>query len=79
VKFYDDSTLLATVNVAATDSAVAATQTSFVASSVHLAGGFRKITASYSGDTRNQSSTSATKVVPVNPEAGAVFLLLLSQ
>jgi hypothetical protein len=78
VQFFDGTTLVATATVGATDAAVTATQTTFTATtSVNLKGGFRKITAVYSGDTRNQSSTSAVKIVPVNPDAAAVLKLLL--
>lgn len=78
VQFFDgnSTTALATVIVQQNDSAVTATQTVFTTTAT-LAGGFRKISAVYSGDARNQSATSTTQTVMVNPDAAAVLHLLL--
>lgn len=77
VSFYDGSTLLTSLTLNAGDANISATQSTFSVS-VPLAGGFRHLSAVYSGDTRNQGSTSNTIIEAVNPLAGAIISTIMS-
>ena len=76
VQFFDAGVLLGTVTLPAGDPAITVTQTAFRLP-VKLSGGFRRIKATYSGDTRNQSSVSEFVTVPVNPDAAAIIQSIL--
>jgi hypothetical protein len=77
VQFFDGPVLLSTAYVNVGDIAIQNNQTKFTATGVAMKGGFRKITAAYSGDAKNQSSTSDVKLILVNPDAAATLQLLL--
>lgn len=72
VTFYDGATQLGSVTLYDSDASVTNTQSTFNLT-VPLAGGFRKITATYSGDALNLTSTSPVMVEMVNPTAAAIL------
>jgi hypothetical protein len=77
VQFFDGSTLVGTLTIASGNTAVQADKTIF-SKAVTLAGGFRSLTAEYSGDSMNQPSKSAVFVQMMNPDATAQLLPLLN-
>lgn len=75
VTFYDGVTAIGSVVLNATSPTVGANSSVFVLNT-NLSGGFRRISAVYSGDAKNTASSSLVITAIVNPDAAAIMSVI---
>lgn len=77
VTIYDGMNALGSVTLNATSGSVDSTSAKFVLNT-KLSGGFRKLSAVYSGDAKNSASSSPVVTEMVNPDAAALISAIMS-